>query len=34
MIQKQFLRLFQLVSPEVKYFSQQNIWQNPHVIFI
>jgi len=34
MIQKQFFRVSQLFSPEVKYFYQKNTWKNPQVIFI
>ena len=33
MIQKQFFRVFQLFSPEVKYFYQKNSWKNPQIIF-
>jgi len=34
MIQKQFFRVFQLVSPEVKYFYQKKTWKNPQIIYI
>jgi len=29
-----FFRVFQLVSPEVKYLCEENTWKNPHIIFI
>jgi len=31
MIQKQFFRVFQLFSPEVKYFYQKNTWKNSQI---
>ena len=34
MIQKQFFRVFQLFSQEVKYFYQKNTWKNSQIIFI
>jgi len=34
MIQKQFFRVFQLYSPEVKYFYQKNTFKRPQIIFI
>ena len=34
MIQKQFFCVFQLVTPEIKYFYQENTWKNPHIIFL
>jgi len=32
MIQKQFFRVFQLLSPEVKYFYQKYTWKNLQII--
>jgi len=34
MIQKQFFRVFQLLSPEVKHFYEKNTWKNSQIIFI
>jgi len=34
MIQKQFIRVFQLFAPEVKHFYQKRIWKNSQIIFI
>jgi len=34
MIQKQFIRLFQLIAPEVKHFYQKNTSKNSQIIFI
>ena len=31
MIQKQFFRVFQLFSQEVKYFYQKNTWKNSQI---
>jgi len=34
MTQKQFLRVFQLSAPEVKYFYRENTWKNSQIIFV
>jgi len=34
MIQKQFIRVFQLFAPEIKYFYQKSSWKNSQIIFI
>jgi len=34
MIQKQFFRVFQVFSPEVKYSYQKRTWKNSQIISI
>jgi len=34
MIQKQFFRVLQPFSQEIKYFYQKNTWKNSQIIFI
>jgi len=34
MIQKQFYRVFQLISQKGKHFFQKKIWKNSQIIFI